>query len=124
MFPEVSAINRERRGRATMDGERQLMLNRVLELLEKFSRRPAMFVHRLDTANVESYLNGLKMGCSFGGLYVSREIYKAAAAARGWKVRAAGIVWHMRAEKLDDAAIIQELIAVEIEAYRPAGNPG
>jgi hypothetical protein len=79
-----------------------------------------MFVHPLEIATVESYLHGLKTGCAFGGLRVSRDIYKAAAAARGWKIRPAGIVRQMRAKNLDNEAVIQELIAVEIKAFRRA----
>lgn len=83
-----------------------------------------MFVHPVEVATVQSYLHGLEAGCSFAGLTVSREVYIQAAAARGWKWRAAGIVWHMRVKKLDDVAVIQELIEVQAEAFRLAAADG
>jgi hypothetical protein len=79
-----------------------------------------MFVHPVEVATVESYLHGLVAGCSLSGLSVPKDVYEQAAASRGWKRRAAGIVWHMRAKKLDYAAVIQELIAVQAEAFRLA----
>src|SRR5262245_25406582 len=81
-----------------VDGTGRSVVERVLELLEAMSRRTAMYVHPVNIATVQSYLHGLQAGCAFGGLNVSREVYEAAAAARGWKLRAAGIVWHMRAK--------------------------
>jgi hypothetical protein len=74
------------------------VLERVLELLEGFAKRPSMYVHPVEIATVQSYLHGLEAGCSLGGLSVSQEIYAQAAAARGWRFRATGIVWHMRAK--------------------------
>ena len=97
------------------------MIEDVLQLLEGMSRRPGMYVQPVEVATVQSYLHGLEAGCHFGGLHVTREIYEAAAASRGWKQQATGIVWHMKAKKLDAEAIIQELIAVEAEAFRRAG---
>ncbi len=81
-----------------------------------------MYVAPVEVATVQSYLHGLEAGCSFGGLTVSREVYIEAAANRGWKFQATGIVWHMRKKGLDDLAIIQELIAVEAEAFRVAAK--
>jgi len=96
------------------------MLERILELLERLSRRTGMYVHPVEVATIQSYLHGLQTGCALGGLEVSREVYVEAAAARGWKFRATGIVWHMQAKKFTDEAVIQELIAVQAEAFRRA----
>jgi hypothetical protein len=90
----------------------------VLELLEHMLRRPAMYVPQLDVANVQSFLIGLEAGCRLSGLDITREIYQEAAATRGWKWRAKRNVWHMRKKNLSDEEIIQELIAVEMEAVR------
>ncbi len=96
------------------------MIEGVLQLLEGMSRRPGMYVQPVEVGTVQSYLDGLEAGCHFGGLHVTREIYEAAAASRGWERRATGIVWHMEAKGPDTTAIIQELIAVEAEAFRRA----
>jgi hypothetical protein len=98
------------------------MLEGVLELLDHFARRTGMHVQPVEVATVQSYLDGLRAGCSIAGLAASREVYERAARSRGWKSRATGIVWHMQAKKLDDAAVIQELIAVEAEAFRLAAG--
>lgn len=98
------------------------MLERVLKLLENLSRRPQMYVHPVEIATIQSYLKGLGAGCALAGLRVPCEVYGEVAAARGWKFRATGIVWHMREKQLSDDAIIQELIAVEAEAYRRAAT--
>ena len=79
-----------------------------------------MYVQPVEIATVQSYLHGFEAGCSLGGLAVTREVYEAAAAARGWKQRPTGIVWHVEAKGLSAEAIIQELIAVEAEAFRRA----
>ncbi len=98
------------------------MLDRVLELLEHFANRTGMYFHPVEVATVQSFLTGLQAGCSLSGLSVSREVYEQAAASRGWTLRASGIVWHMRAKKLADAAVVQELIAVQAEAFRLAAE--
>jgi hypothetical protein len=96
------------------------MLEGVLELLDSLSRRTAMYVHPVDISTVQSYLHGLEDGCRLGGLEVSRDAYVAAAASRGWEFRATGIVWHMESKGFAKEAVIQELIAVEVEAFRRA----
>jgi hypothetical protein len=94
------------------------VVDRVLDHLAGFAKRPGMYVNPVSIATVKSYLHGLETACSIHGNAVSREGYAQVAATRGWEVRANGIVWHMQAKNLDDAAIIQELIAVEAEAFR------
>jgi hypothetical protein len=96
------------------------MIEGVLQLLEGLSRRAGMYIQPVDIYNLQSDLYGLEAGCSLGGLTITREVYAAAASARGWKQRATGIVWHMQARGLSAEAIIQELIAVEAEAFRRA----
>ena len=98
------------------------MLDDVLKLLGRFAARTGMYVQPVEVATVQSYLHGLETGCALGGLAVSREVYLQAAAARGWKFRATGIVWHMRAKGFDDAAVIRELVAVQSEAFRLAAG--
>ena len=96
------------------------MLESVLELLASLSRRTGMYVHPVGLATVQSYLHGLEAGCGIGGLGVSRDVYVEAAAARGWEFRATGIVWHMESKGFTQEAVIQELIAVQAEAFRRA----
>ena len=95
-------------------------LKEIVDHLSHFSKRPGMYVRPLDVAHVESYLQGLRNGCAFGGLEVSRELYQQVTEARGWKWRATGILWHMWSKKLSEEAIIQELVAIEMDAYREA----
>src|SRR5262245_7846349 len=71
---------------------RRRVLERILEMLDHFAKRTGMYVHPVEVATVQSYLTGLEVGCSLAGLPVTREAYVQAAAARGWKFRATGIV--------------------------------
>ena len=96
------------------------MIEGALQLLEGLSRRTSMYIQPVDIYNLQSYLHGLEDGCSLGGLTITREVYAAAASARGWKQGATGIVWHMEAKGLSAEAIMQEMIAVEVEAFRRA----
>ena len=98
------------------------MLDRILELLESLSKRPQMYVHPVEVATIQSFLNGLEAGCYLAGLTISHETRGAAAASRGWKFRATGIVWHMKEKQLTDEQIIHELITVEVEAFRLAAE--
>lgn len=94
------------------------MLDELLQLLEGLAKRPSMYVNPVEVATVQSYLHGLEAGCSMAGLRVSREAYAEAAKARGWKLRAMGIVWQMREQGLVEGEIIAELIAVQMDAFR------
>jgi hypothetical protein len=98
------------------------MLEGVVGLLDSFAKRTAMYVQPVDIPTVQSYLHGLEAGCSLGGLSVSRDMYVAAAAQRGWEFRATGIVWHMEAKGLSTDEIVQELIAVGVTAFRLAAD--
>jgi len=98
----------------------QAVLESILELLDSLSRRTAMYVNPVDISTVQGYLRGLEAGCRIGGLDVPRDLYVEAAASRGWKFRATGIVWHMESKGYTKEAVIQELIAVEAEAFRRA----
>jgi hypothetical protein len=105
------------------DSSEPCVLGSVLNVLEHMAGHTAMYVHPVEVATVQAYLHGLQAGCGLGGLVVPREVYVAAAAARGWEFRSAGIVWHMRQQGFDDPAVIRELIAVQAEAFRLAAVP-
>src|SRR5690242_2294127 len=79
--------------------------------------RPGMYAQPVDVVAVESYLHGLETGCHLAGLTIARDLYEKAAASRGWRKRAAGITWNMRAKKPDDGAAIQELILVQQRGF-------
>ena len=98
------------------------MVDRVLELLESLSKRPQMYVHPVEIATIQSYLHGLEAGCHLSGLKISHAARGAAASTRGWTFSQTGIVWHMKEKQLTDEQIVQELIAVEAEAFRLAAR--
>ncbi len=97
------------------------MVEKVCELLAGVAKRPQMYVHQATLRPVRDFLYGLRAGCGFGGLAFTREEYAAAGAARGWRTDGAiGILWHLEASGLPETTLIQELIAIEIDAYRRA----
>ena len=100
------------------------MLDEAVTTLRAFAKRPGMYVNPVGVATVESFLTGLSAGLACAGLVYDQEVYKAVAASRGWKWRATGIVWHMREKGLSEEAIIQELIAIECEAYSRVARAG
>jgi hypothetical protein len=92
-----------------------------MDLLDSLAKRPAMYVGMVSFVTVRSFLHGLQSGCHLAGIEYSREDYFAAAQVRGWDPRSAiGIEYDFRRKGISDEMMIQEIIAVEIDAYRRA----
>ena len=98
------------------------MLERIIQLLESLAKRPQFYVAPVEIATIQSYLQGLRGGCMIAGLLVTNEIVADAATSRGWRFCSIGYIWHLKEKNLTDEQIIQEMIAVEIEAYRMAAT--
>ena len=82
----------------------------------------ASHVGRVSFELTRAYLHGIQDGLRLAGVpSPSSDDFDAAAASRGWDCRGSeGIVRDFRRKKLTEAEMVQELVAVEVEAYRLA----
>lgn len=88
------------------------------ELMDCLAKRPQMFVQPVCFATIQGYLHGLAAGLRYAGIAWKWDDYRAAAEARGWDPRGnVGIVRDFASKGLTDAEMVQELIAVETDAY-------
>lgn len=94
------------------------MVFSLLELLDHVAKRPWMFVGVATFATIQAYLRGLAAGLDLAGIKYSWDEYIAAAESRGWNPRGnIGIVSDFTEKGLSDEEMVQELIAVEANAY-------
>lgn len=90
----------------------------LLEHLDSVAKRPAMYVGLVSFVSVRAYLHGLSAGLGFFGIKYTRDDYLAAAESRGWDPRGnIGIQRDFLRKGLSDDQMVQELIAVEAQAY-------
>ena len=90
--------------------------------LESLAKRPQVYVsHPVCYTSVKSYLNGLAGGLAYANIAYTWDDYFAAAEARGWDPRGnIGIIRDFTKKGLTDELMVQELIAVETDAYARA----
>ena len=81
-----------------------------------------MYFRPASATDAETYLHGFEAECAAGGLPVSRDVYHAACALRGWRHESTRVFWHVESKGMTLEASIQELIAVEVEAFRLAAS--
>ena len=96
---------------------------RLIESLELVRRRPAMFAGREPSA-VQAFLSGSDLACREHGLWLRHATRQRAAAERGWVAPTAEAwpVSQMRERGFGEAAVADELLAIEILAWRLALN--
>jgi hypothetical protein len=76
-----------------------------------------MYFDPVDAASAQNFLYGLVVGCFACGLDVPLDVREQVTVARGWPWTAAGPVDAMRGRGLSEAAVVDELIALEIAAW-------
>lgn len=77
-----------------------------------------MYVGLASFISVRAYLHGLSAGLNFAGIKYTWEDYLAAAESRGWDPRGnIGIERDFIRKGLSDEQMVQELVAVETQAY-------
>jgi hypothetical protein len=96
---------------------------RVIEHLEAMRERPILYIGRMEHELMERLLWGFKIGCFAAGdvddgfekhLEVSRQVI----AEHGWEVLAISPSREMKERDLSEEAIIDELLAIEIDIWR------
>jgi hypothetical protein len=75
-----------------------------------------MYLTRVDPEAAENFLNGIGVACFACGLDVPLAIRERATIERGWNWSAARPIDEMRQRGLDEQAIVDELLAIEIVA--------
>jgi hypothetical protein len=91
---------------------------KAIEYLRSFQKRKGMYVQPLDVPNVESFLTGFRIGCMATGLFRDHDPWNRASERRGWACGAMSPADVMRERGMDDEAIIDELIEIEILALQ------
>lgn len=89
---------------------------KAIEYLDAFRQRKGMYVQPLDASNVQGYLHGFHIGYVLGRNLVDDYTWHRATEQRGWACGAMSPADVMRG--LDDEAIMDELIEIEILALR------
>lgn len=93
------------------------MIERIIEILRSARGRKAMYLGTADVASAEDFLNGFQVGCFACGQDIPPEIRERVTTERGWRWSAMGPIVQMRERGLTEEEIIDELFAIEIEAW-------
>jgi hypothetical protein len=92
----------------------------IIEFLESVREHPGPYLGREEPDRVRPFLMGVMQTARILlGVFPHAEIQWEVWQARGWdKGGARGAIGHMRDNGLQDAAIVSELIAIEIEMWK------
>lgn len=99
----------------------QEKIERIIEQLENIKTRPAMCIG--NTEDVEAlihFFHGYSAAIFIieGDRMPTLDVYHETQRRRGWQISALGIVPEMKEKGFSDAEIVQELITIEIEAWK------
>jgi len=96
----------------------QEQLEAIIHKLEDVSKRMSVWLKK--PSDIEPFLNGFRIACHILGVSLDHDqAYWQVAIARGWEFTPAASPAHSIREKgLDDTAIAQELLRIEIEALK------
>src|SRR5262245_16180737 len=90
-------------------------LEKLLQLLQRLQQNTEMFLYPLTLPSLENYLNGFRGACAACGFEANRKLRQQVIEKRGWKFSAAGPAGQMKEKGMTEAAMMSELIAIEIE---------
>jgi hypothetical protein len=94
------------------------VINHLLKVLHSVRDRNSMYFRPVDVVAAENFLNGFITGVASCGLEVPIEIRESTTLERGWKWYAARPVDDMRNRGLTEDQIIDEILTIEIAAWR------
>jgi hypothetical protein len=94
----------------------------MIQVLRQFQKQKEAFVHPLTIGGVEIYLSGFRAGCAACGAEIPKELRRKVLERRGWQRSAAGPVPQMQAKGMNDAAVLDELIEIEVELWQRYGE--
>lgn len=95
----------------------------IIEFLESVRKRPQMYIEELDAQLMECFINGFIVGCFASSkderFNILHSLAKSEALAhRGWNIGAHSLGKKMAESGMLDEAIIDELLAIEIDTWR------
>jgi hypothetical protein len=93
-------------------------LSRLISILESARERKSMYFSQVEPNRVEGWLFGLRTGCSLVGLEWSPEHRRPALERRGLVLMASMETEQLAARGLGPEAIVDELLAIEIEMWK------
>jgi len=97
-------------------------LARLIAILRSARARKSKYYSPVEPKVVEDWLSGLRTGCSLAGLDWSPEDRLPSLKRRGLKLSAAWEAEQLADRGLGLEAIVDELLAIEIEMWQHAGN--
>lgn len=92
----------------------------VIEALEHIRKRPGMYFSDEFSAAI-NFITGFETACRvlFSELERTTEVVQDVLAERGWQGNSTGFLWkEMETQGLEQSAIIEELLAIEIEIWK------
>ena len=101
--------------------QRDNVIDRIVEHLENVRQRPLMFIGELYAEAIHTYLFAFTAGCRICGRDRPQDHYWKVYETRGWKMNSLGLYKSMRDAGMPEAAVVDELIVIEIEAWRQFG---
>ena len=96
------------------------ILSRLIIILESARARKPMYFSPVEPIAVEHWLNGLRTGCSLAGLEWSPDYRRPALERRNLEETAAWEAEPLARRGLGPEAIVDELLAIEVEMWRDA----
>lgn len=99
-------------------------LDDILQAIEHFRSRTAMYIYPVDVANTVSFFSGFEAALRAFGIRRDAGTWWKVQEARGWKQAPVGPVPQMEERGLTVRQIIDELIDIEIEVLRQSNATG
>lgn len=94
----------------------------ITRFLDRVKQKPHMYVVRSDVTSMESLIYGFNAGCHIMSGEINplkhRDIIDQVKIDRGWHFSPVSVTVEMRKRGLSDEKIIEELLDIEIEAWR------
>lgn len=106
------------RTKRAIDASRRERLERIIAELEHFRRRTATYVTQFDAPNTQSFLAGFRYALRVLGEAEDQGPHADATAAHGYINEPAGLIPQMKRRGMNEQAIMDELVAMEIDAFR------
>ena len=101
-----------------MTDDQRTTLDRVIEIVESIRARRRMYFMPVDVPSAENFLGGFRVACFACGLEMPLQVRERVTIERGWPWYAARPIAEMRAKGLDEPAIVDELLAIEVAAWQ------
>ena len=93
-------------------------IERILYALENMRQRQPMYLEAVNIEAMVNFIHGFNLGIFTLGFKIPDMVYEQAYKQRGWEYTARGAWQDMRDRGLSEETIMDELLAVEMDAWR------